>query len=137
MQTWTFHTKETHNKTLKSRLDYVLGTPSLCYSISNVTHVMHEYDITDHASTYFSIDFQPTNYGPGVFRAQPSLLQNKEYISIINNLIFRTILDDLKDQNDPITVNWKKNLLEKETLEQKKNISFTWKTPTVGQLRRP
>ena len=47
MQTWTFRTKETHNKTLKSRLDYVLGTPSLCYSISDVTHVFHEFDITD------------------------------------------------------------------------------------------
>merc|ERR1712082_268282 len=136
-QAWTFRTKETHNKTLKSRLDYVLVTPSLYYSISDVTHVFHEYDITDHASTYFSIDFQPKNDGPGVFRAHPSLLQNKEYISIINNLIFRTILDDLKDQNDPITVNWKNILLEKETLEQKKNISFTWKTPTVGQLRSP
>ena len=44
---------------------------------------------------------------------------------MINNLIFRTILDDLKDQNDPITVNWKNILLENETLEQKKNISFT------------
>ena len=136
-QAWTYRTKETHNKTLKSRLDYVLGTPSLCYSISNVTHVFHEYDITDHASTYFSIDFQPKNEGPGVFRAHPSLLQNKEYISIINNLILRTIIDDLKDQTDPIIVDWKKILFEKETLEHKKNISYIWNLPTVGQLQRP
>jgi hypothetical protein len=47
-------------------------------------------------------------------------LQNKEYISIINNLILRTIIDDLKDQNDPIIVDWKNILFEKETLEQKK-----------------
>ena len=118
MQTWTFRTKETHNKTLKSRLDYVLGTPSLCYNISDVTHIFHEYDITDHASTYFSIDFQPKNEGPGVFRAHPSLLQNKEYTTLINNLILRTILDDIKDQNDPIIVNWRNILLDKEAVEQ-------------------
>ena len=68
--------KETHNKTLKSMLHYVLGTPSLCYAISDIKHVFHEYDISDHAGTYFSIDFLPQSKGPGVFRAHPSLLKN-------------------------------------------------------------
>ena len=133
MQQWTYRTKETHNKTLKSRLDYVLGTPSLCYNISDVTHIFHEYDITDHASTYFSIDFQPQNNGPGVFRAHPSLLQNKEYASLINDLILRTVLDDVKDQNDPNIINWRNILLDKEAFEQQKKFSFTCKKIITGK----
>ena len=89
IQWWTCRVKESHDKTLKSRLDYVLDTPSLCYSISDVKHIFHEFDITDHASTYFSIDFLPQNKGPGVFRAHPSLLNNKDYKAHIYNIILR------------------------------------------------
>merc|ERR1712082_413110 len=70
-----------------------------------------------------------------------SLLQNKEYISIINNLILRTIIDDLKDQTDPIIVDWKNILFEKETLEHKKKYllymesSHSWPiTETLKQI---
>ena len=76
IQQWTYRVKESHDKTLKSRLDYVLGTPSLCYVISDIKHVFHKYDISDHASTYFSIVFLPQSNGPGVLRAHPSLLKN-------------------------------------------------------------
>ena len=85
-----------------------------------MTHIFHEYDITDHAITYFSIDFQPQNNGTRVFRAPPSLLKNKEYASLINNLILRTVLDDVKDQNYPNFIHWRIILLDKEAFEQKK-----------------
>ena len=39
---------------------------------------------------------------------------------MINNLILRTILEDIKDQNDPNIINWTNILLDKEALEQKK-----------------
>ena len=41
-QIWTYRCKETHDKTLKGRIDYVLGTPSLASAISDVKHIFHE-----------------------------------------------------------------------------------------------
>ena len=67
IQQWTYRVKETHDKTLKSRLDYVLGTPFLWYAISDIKHIFHEYEISDHDSTYFSMDFLSQIQGPGVF----------------------------------------------------------------------
>ena len=60
--------KESHDQTLKSRIDYVLGTPSLSNAISDVKHIFHECELTDHATSYFSIDFTPEDRFPGVFR---------------------------------------------------------------------
>ena len=45
IQQWSYRVKETNNKTLKSRLDYVMGSPSLCYAISDINHIFHEFDI--------------------------------------------------------------------------------------------
>ena len=70
-QIWTYRVKESHDPTLKGRIDYVLCTPSLSNAISDVKHIFHEYELTDHATSYFSIDFTPANKGPGVFRAHP------------------------------------------------------------------
>ena len=46
----------------------MLGTPSLSNAISDVKHIFHEYELTDHASSNFSIDFAPTNKGSGVIQ---------------------------------------------------------------------
>ena len=75
-QIWNYRCKETHNKTLRGRIYYVLGTPSLASAIYDVKHIFHEYELTDHASSYFTIDFLPTEVGPGVFRAHHSLLKH-------------------------------------------------------------
>ena len=40
-QIWTYMVKETHDKTLKARIDYVLGTPSLSSAISDIGHIFH------------------------------------------------------------------------------------------------
>ena len=98
-QSWTYRVKESHEQTLKSRLDYVLATPSLVYAISDIKHVLHEYNLTDHATSYFTIDFAPNSKGPGVFRAHPSLLKNNDYKNLIDNTIMRTLLEDLKEKN--------------------------------------
>ena len=119
IQQWTHHVKETHNKTLKSVLDYVLGTPSLCYAISDIKHIFHEYDISDHASTYFSLDFLPQSQGPGVFRAHPSLLKNKDYKNLIHNVILYTMIEDIEDKQCSEYAQWMRILASKEHHEQK------------------
>ena len=55
---WTYRCKDTHDKTLKGRIDYVLGSPSLASAIYYVKHIFHEYELTDHATSYFTIDFK-------------------------------------------------------------------------------
>ena len=86
-------------KYFKKSFRLCLGTPSLSYAISDIKHVLHEYNLTDHATSYFTIDFAPNNKGPGVFRAHPSLLKNNDYKNLIDNSIMRTLLEDLKDKN--------------------------------------
>ena len=98
-QIWTFRVKESHDQTLKSLIDYALGTPSLSNAISYLKHIFYEYELTDHATTYFSIDFTPVDKGPGVFRAHPSLLKNNDYKNLIDNTIIFTLLEDLRDKN--------------------------------------
>ena len=97
-----------------------MGTPSLCYAISDIKHVFHEYEISDHASTYFSINFLPQSNGPRVFRAHPSLLKNKNYKDHIYNVIFHTILEDIEDKSCSDYAEWISILKAKEDLEQKK-----------------
>ena len=43
-QIWTYRCKETHDQTLKVRIDYGLGTPSLASTMSDVKHIFHEYE---------------------------------------------------------------------------------------------
>ena len=70
---WTYRDKETQDWTIKGRIDYVLGTPSLASAITNVKHIFHEYDLTHHTTSYFTKYFAPTNKGSDVFRAHPAL----------------------------------------------------------------
>ena len=58
-QIWTYMVKESHDHALKGRIDYVLGTPSLSNAISDAKHIFHEYELTDHATSYISIDLPP------------------------------------------------------------------------------
>ena len=84
-------------------------------------HVLHEYNLTDHATSYFSIDFTPNNKGPGVFRAHPSLLKNQDYKNLIDNSIRRTLLEDLKNKNSHFFIQNMANLERKESLENEIN----------------
>ena len=63
-QVWTYRVKETNDKTLKGRIDYVLGTPSLASAIFDVRHIFHKYELTYHATTFFTIDILSTEKGP-------------------------------------------------------------------------
>ena len=65
--------------------------------------------MTDHATSFFSIDFVPANKGPGVFRAHPALLKNKDYNCLIENSIRFTIIDDLKNKESAF---YKNNLVK-------------------------
>ena len=96
-----------------------MGSPSSCYAISYINHIFHEYDITDHASTYFSLDFLPQSQGPGVFRADPSLLKNKDYKNLIQNVILYTMIEDIEDKQCSDYAEWISILAAKEHHEQK------------------
>ena len=48
-QVWTYRVKEIHSYTLKSIIDYVLGTPNVASTISDVNHIFNKYELTDHA----------------------------------------------------------------------------------------
>ena len=97
-QIWTYRCKERHDQTLKGRIDYVLGTPSLASATSVVKHIFHEYELTDQATSYFTIDFLRTEAGPGVFRAHPSLLRHYSYKSLIDNTIKFQLLSDISNK---------------------------------------
>ena len=73
-QICSYRVTETHDKALKGRIDYELGTPSLASAIWDVSHIFQEYELTDHATTIFSIDFLPADKEPGVFSDHPLLL---------------------------------------------------------------
>ena len=80
---------------MKGRIDYVLGIPSPASAISDVRHIFHEYELTDHAATFLTIDFWPTDKVPGVFKAHPSLLKHHDYKCLIDNTIKYTLLNHL------------------------------------------
>ena len=53
----------------------------------------------------------------GVFRAHPSLLKNKEYRNLIQNLITYTMVEDMEDKQCPDYAEWIGILAIKEHLE--------------------
>ena len=115
-QVWTYRVKETQDRTFKGRINYVLGTPSLASAISDVKHIVHEYELTDHTTSYFTIDFAPTDTGPGVFRAHSALLKKLGYKCLIDNTIKFTVINDITDKN---SLFYKQNL---ELLQSKIQI---------------
>ena len=126
-QIWTYRVKETSDKTLKGRIDYVLGTPSLASAISYVRHIFHEYKITDHATTFYTIYSLPREKGPGVFRAHLSLLKHYKYKCLIDNTIKYTLLYDIIDKSCKF---YRRNLIlfyKKSHIKRKSKPSRGWR----------
>ena len=61
--------------------------------------MFYEYELTDHATTFFSIDFLPTDTRPVVFRAHPSLLKRPNYKCLIDNTIKYMLLNEISDKS--------------------------------------
>ena len=67
---------------------------------------------------FFTIDFPPTDTGPGVFRVHPSLLENSGYKSLIDNMIKFTLLNDIIDKSGKFYTNSLELLQHKIILQE-------------------
>ena len=75
------------------------GMPSLASAISDVSHIFHEYELNDDATTFFALDFLPADKGPVVFRALTSLLKHPNFKCLIDNTIKYMLLSDLSNRS--------------------------------------
>ena len=48
-----------------SRLDITIATPAILPFIANFSHRNHGYDVSDHSSTAFTLDFERSEKAPG------------------------------------------------------------------------
>ena len=62
--------------------------------ISEARYVFHEHKISGHASLLFTVDIEKSEKGPGIFRANPSLLNHPIYKTFINNRKPNYIVDE-------------------------------------------
>ena len=82
----------------KGRIDYLLVTPKLLGHIKDARYIFHEHSVSDHASLIFTIDIEEADLGPGVFRANPNLLNCPNYKVLLDNAIRFTIMEVIKDK---------------------------------------
>ena len=80
----------------RGRIDHLLGTPKLVGHIKEARYIYHEHSITDHASLLFTIDIEEAEMGPGVFRANPNLLNCPNYKVLIDNVIRFTLMEAIE-----------------------------------------
>ena len=78
-----------------------MATPTLLANINNFRHFFHGFDISDHSSSIFSVDFEKADRGKGTFRAHPSILKHPNYTTLIHNVIKFGILDGVEDKEGP------------------------------------
>ena len=68
--------------------------------IKDARYIFHEHAITDHASLIFTIDIEEADQGPGVFRANPNMLNCPNYKVLLDNAKRFTIMDAIKDKSE-------------------------------------
>ena len=102
----------------KARLDYVMATPTLLANINNFRHFFHGFDISDHSSSIFSVDFEKADRGKGTFRAHPSILKHPNYTTLIHNVIKFGILDGLEDKEGEFFIKTLHNLKIHTSLQE-------------------
>ena len=78
----------------------MLVTPKLLGHIKDARYIFHEHAITDHASLIFTIDIEEADQGPGVFRANPNMLNCPNYKVLLDNAKRFTIMDAIKDKSE-------------------------------------
>ena len=82
----------------KGRIDHLLVTPKLMPFITEARYVFHEHVLKDRASLLFTLNIKKPEKGPGIFSANPSLLNHPNYKKFINNVIRFTVIDAIKDK---------------------------------------
>ena len=71
----------------KGRIDHLFATPKLLSHIKEAKYIFHEHSLSDHASLIFTIDVEEADRGPGVFRANPNLLNCPNFKILLDNAI--------------------------------------------------
>ena len=71
----------------KGRIDHLLVTPKLLGHIKDARYIFHEHSVSDHANLIFTIDIEEADLGPGVFRANPNLLNCPNYKVPLDNAL--------------------------------------------------
>ena len=94
----TLHYSWRTNIFKKGRIDHMLVTPKLMPFVSEAIYLFHEHKISDHSSLLFTLDIEKSEKGPGILRANPSLLNHPNYKTLINNVIRFIVLDAIKDK---------------------------------------
>ncbi len=82
---------------LRGRLDYGLISPSLIPFVQQVSHIAHNYDVTDHATFTLTLDITKSEKGKGIFRCAPNMHKDKDYQKLIRNTIRQSVHDSLKE----------------------------------------
>jgi exonuclease III len=82
---------------LRGRLDYGFISPSLLPYLKKVSHTAQNYDVTDHATYYISLDITESKRGKGIFRCSPTMHKDIEYQRLIRNTIRQSVYDSLKE----------------------------------------
>ena len=108
----------TKNWEKKGRIDHLLVTPKLLEHIKDAKYVFHEHSITDHASLIFTIDIEEADMGPGVFRANPNLLNCPNYKVLLDNAIRFTIMEAIKDKTTETYMDIAKNFSKKVRIQE-------------------
>ena len=90
---FTFRTKDSKKR---SRLDYGFISPSLAPYLTNVEHIAHHYENTDHSTISLEIDITNSEIGKGVFRCPPNIHQNLNYQILMKNTIKKAIFSSLE-----------------------------------------
>ena len=83
----------------KGRIDHLFSTPKLLSHIKYAKCIFHEHSLSDHASLIFTIDVEEADMGPGVFRANPNLLNCPNFKILVDNAIRFTLMDAIKDKS--------------------------------------
>ena len=86
--------------------------------ISKAQYVFHEHKILVHASLLFTINIEKAEKGPGVFRANPALLNQPNYKTLINNVIRFSVIDDIKTKNRQIYIQILDNFNNKIAIQE-------------------
>ena len=83
----------------RSRLDYMLVSPTFLNNVKEFNTIHSPWDISDHAAIQVKIDLTLSKGGPGVFRCPPSIHRDITYHRLICNSIKATILENTQESD--------------------------------------
>ena len=87
-------------------------------NITGFSHNIHPFEISDHASLSFTIDFEQAPQGIGTFKAHPLILKHTSYKTLIHNVLRHAIIDGLSDKTSDFYNECITNLINKSSIQE-------------------